>query len=96
MACAPVPLTGQSSIVCPALANTFSAFSLSEIVKVLISTIVLGFSLALAMAPATSISACGFGRLVMIVGTLAATSAALSAISTPAPRASRRRAAEMS
>ena len=80
-------------MVWPALRSSFSAFSLSEIAKVLISTITLPFSLALAISRATAISACGLGRLVRTVGAAAATSAALPAISTPARAASRRRAA---
>jgi hypothetical protein len=80
----------------PLLRKMRSAFSLSAIAKVLISTSTLRGSLMVAMARTVSMSACGLGRLVRMVGTFCATPMALEAISTPARLASRRRAALMS
>jgi hypothetical protein len=60
------------------------------------STTIRRGSLAALIALTVAISACGFGRLVMMVGTTAASAATSSAISTPALASSLRLAASMS
>ena len=96
MACAPVPLTGQSSMTWPALRNARSALTLSSMVKVLASTITSGRTRASTMAFTVASSAAGLGRLVMMVGTAAASVFMSGAISTPARAMARRRAGSTS
>ena len=94
-ACAPVPLTGQSSATWPALRSARSAATLSSSVNVLASITTRRFFTG-AIAPTVAASACGFGRLVMMTGTAAASALASLAISTPFLAARRRHAASMS
>src|ERR1700682_4027332 len=84
LACAPVPLTGESSRTWPASARTFSAFALSSSAKVLISATTSFFPLTAAISPMTCWSAFGDGRLVIIAGTDCAIAVTFGAISTPA------------
>ena len=80
----------------PAARSTFSAFSLSSIVKVEHSAMIRRGSFAPAISFAVAARASGFGRLVMMMGAAAATALALPTISTPALANSLRFAASMS
>src|SRR5580704_10972218 len=95
-ACAPVPLTGQSSMTWPALRSARSARRLSSRRNVLVSTTILSGSSCAVIAATVASSACALGRLRISTGAAAASALASRAKSTPARAAARRRPGAMS